>query len=107
MPLQLPSLPDDEVPPENRLNSSRRVWANLLDTCKRHESQSFVLTTYQGWAFGSFSKDWTSARISEMKDFDVKEPNVMQSLVYWVACSMGLAGAEYPVEKVEEAQADN
>lgn len=41
-----------------------------------------------------------------MKDFDAKEPNVMQSLVYWVACSMGLAGAEH-VEKVEEAQAND
>jgi hypothetical protein len=33
-----------------------------------------------------------------MKDFDATAPNVMQSLVYWTACSMGLVGAEHPIE---------
>ncbi|KAF8522828.1 hypothetical protein JB92DRAFT_3140913 [Gautieria morchelliformis] len=100
----LPSLPDDDVPPESRLNCSQRVWANLLDTCKHHDCQDFVLTTYHGWMFGSFSKDWTSARISEKRDFDVAKPNVMQSLVYWIACSMGLVGAEHPVEPPVETE---
>lgn len=104
--LQLPSLPDDETPPENQLNSSHRVWANLLDTCKRHECHSFVLTTYEGWIFGSFSENWASANVSELKDFDATEPRVMQILVYWVACSMKLAGAELPVETIERENAD-
>jgi hypothetical protein len=104
--LQLPSLPDDDTPPESQLNSSHRVWANLLDTCKRHECPSFVLTTYQGWVFGSFSEDWTRVDISELKEFDATEPRVMQALVYWVACSMGLAGAERPVETVKREEAD-
>ena len=51
--------------------------------------------------FGSFSEDWTSASISKQKDFDARDPGVMQSLVYWTASSMGLAGAEHPVQKVE------
>jgi hypothetical protein len=41
-----------------------------------------------------------------MKDFDAREPNVMQSLVYWVACSMGLTGAEHPAEKFAEKFAE-
>lgn len=44
--------------------------------------------------FGTFREDWTVAQISEVKEFNAKRPTLIQSLVYWVASSMGLAGAE-------------
>ncbi|KAF8587566.1 hypothetical protein K439DRAFT_1385698 [Ramaria rubella] len=91
---------NNDVPLERQLSSHQRVWAKLHDTCRQQNCRKFVFTTYHGWMFGSFSDDWSSAHISEVKDFDAHAPSVMQTLVYWVASSMGLAGTTEHLQEV-------
>ncbi|EIN07414.1 hypothetical protein PUNSTDRAFT_144900 [Punctularia strigosozonata HHB-11173 SS5] len=68
-----------------RLRSNRRLWAKLWDTCYRYRSRFFVLSTYEGWVFGSFSIGWTTGFVSPVKTFDVHAPTILHCLIYWLS----------------------
>ncbi|KAF8587567.1 hypothetical protein K439DRAFT_1407360 [Ramaria rubella] len=72
------------------LNSAERVWAKLWDACVRRECHHWVLTTYSGWVFGSFTEGFTAGQILDVKEHNAKEPTILECLVYHVASSIGL-----------------
>jgi len=93
-------------------NSSRRkrVWARIVDTCKKKGTRMFILTTYEGWMFGKFDEEWEGVNVSEVVEWcqDHKDAeggnggqgnargkvqaNVVEAAMYWIAESIGLGG---------------
>ena len=83
----------------------------IHDRCYRLGCRWFVVTTYNKWAFGVFSKGsalaesyydcifliylfagWTSAFITPPKPYDSVEPTILQCLVFWIQSSMDCSG---------------
>jgi len=89
---ELPYLRDIGSGPSHEYSSRQRVWSNVIDTCKNYGTHNFVLTTHEGWMFGRFSNDWEDVDVSPVTEYNARDPTVMQTLVYWVAASMGIAG---------------
>ncbi|KAF8512838.1 hypothetical protein BU17DRAFT_9479, partial [Hysterangium stoloniferum] len=90
--IELPHLRDIGTGPSHEYSSRQRVWSNIIDTCKHHSTHHFVLTTHEGWMFGRFSNNWEDVDVSPVTEYNARDPTVMQTLVYWVAASMGIAG---------------
>lgn len=81
--------PEDSDP---QWKACERLWAKIWDTCTRRKCHWFVVTSYNSWVFGAFSPGRTRGFISEPKSFVERDPNVLETLTYWVASSMGLPG---------------
>jgi hypothetical protein len=81
----------------------------LWDACLRNQCRWFVLTTYDGWVFGSFSPrkgsfglvaepvsmtiiGWTRAFAAPVYHNMNYNPTVIEMLVYWLASSHCFAG---------------
>ncbi|KAF9520858.1 hypothetical protein BS47DRAFT_1286640 [Hydnum rufescens UP504] len=64
----------------------------IHDRCHRLGCRWFVVTTYNTWAFGVFSKGWTSAFITRPKPYCSVAPTILQCLVYWIQSSMDCSG---------------
>ncbi|KAI0054043.1 hypothetical protein FA95DRAFT_1507578 [Auriscalpium vulgare] len=80
------------------LNSSERLWAKIYDSCIARHTPWFVLTNYNTWAFGVFSKGWTKAHIVHVCQNTAREPTVIQTLFYWLASSMHFPDTFVPPE---------
>ncbi|KAJ7595708.1 hypothetical protein C8J56DRAFT_387300 [Mycena floridula] len=83
---------------------TNKFWPVIYDTCV-NRGRFFVITNYTHWAFGSFSRDYKTATVSEpllaslMKtdktNIGISAPqfvgaSIADLLVYWVQCSRGL-----------------
>ncbi|KAF9069660.1 hypothetical protein BDP27DRAFT_1222193 [Rhodocollybia butyracea] len=75
----------------SRLNSTHRLWAKLWDLCVSKNTPWFVLTSYNHWTFGMFSKGWTSAFISGVYEHKTFSPTVVECLTFWIASAMRIA----------------
>ncbi|KAJ3883433.1 hypothetical protein F5051DRAFT_435091 [Lentinula edodes] len=73
------------------LNSTHRIWAKLWDLCVRRNTPWFVLTSYNHWTFGMFSKGWTAAFISGVYEFNAYSPTITECLTFWIASAMRIA----------------
>ncbi|CAE6393229.1 unnamed protein product [Rhizoctonia solani] len=66
-----------------------KLWASIYDDCVRGGTHYFVLTTYNQWAFGAFSRGWTTAWVTPPKPYNagsptVPGPTVLQSILFWM-----------------------
>ncbi|KAF8610402.1 hypothetical protein BDV93DRAFT_517527 [Ceratobasidium sp. AG-I] len=66
-----------------------KLWATIYDDCVRGDTHYFVLTTYNEWAFGAFSRGWTTAWITPPKPYNagspsVPGPTILQSILFWM-----------------------
>ncbi|KAG9087920.1 hypothetical protein FRC06_002306, partial [Ceratobasidium sp. 370] len=66
-----------------------KLWATIYDDCVRGDTHYFVITTYNEWAFGAFSRGWTTAWITPPKPYNagsasVPGPTILQSLLFWM-----------------------
>ncbi|KAE9387498.1 hypothetical protein BT96DRAFT_484276 [Gymnopus androsaceus JB14] len=73
------------------LNSTHRLWAKLWDLCVSKNTPWFVLTSYNHWTFGMFSKGWTNAFISGVYAHSAYSPTITECLTFWVASAMRIA----------------
>ncbi|KAJ3998183.1 hypothetical protein F5050DRAFT_1806143 [Lentinula boryana] len=73
------------------LDSTHRLWAKLWDLCVRRNTPWFVLTSYNHWTFGMFSKGWTAAFISGVYEYDHHSPTITECLTFWIASAMRIA----------------
>ncbi|CAE7202335.1 unnamed protein product [Rhizoctonia solani] len=66
-----------------------KLWATIYDDCVRGGTHYFVLTTYNEWAFGAFSRGWTTAWVTPPKPYNagcptVPGPTILQSILFWM-----------------------
>ncbi|KAF8339746.1 uncharacterized protein EI90DRAFT_3117524 [Cantharellus anzutake] len=71
---------------------SDRLWGMIYDRCHRLHCRWFVVSTYDSWCFGVFSRGWTSAFVSSPKSGGSRSPTILQCLVYWILSSMDCEG---------------
>lgn len=83
---ELKSLPMDNVP----LRAKERLWAKVWDTCVRRQSTYFVVTSYQQWVFGAFSRGFTHAFVSPPMGAQSRDPTVIQAAIYWLASALAV-----------------
>lgn len=96
---QLKSLPECTTRP---LRGKERLWGKLWDTCVHNQTPFFILTSYQQWAFGMFSRGWTTAFVSPVIDAQSRSPTVMHALLYWLGSALRAPGGfVQPVEVAE------
>lgn len=83
---ELKSLPMDNVP----LRAKERLWAKVWDTCVRRQSTYFVVTSYQQWVFGAFSRGFTNAFVSPPMGAQSRDPTVIHAAIYWLASALAV-----------------
>lgn len=89
---ELKSLPMDNVP----LRAKERLWAKLWDTCVRRQSTYFVVTSYQQWVFGAFSRGFTNAFVSPPMAAQSCDPTVIHAAIYWLASALAVKDGYVP-----------
>ncbi|KAH9901291.1 hypothetical protein C8Q73DRAFT_677368 [Cubamyces lactineus] len=83
------------------MTSSERLWGKVWDLCRQKRAHWFVLTSYDHWAFGCFtrgaplcllrvmqemmqrSSGWTHAYVSPVMSDYPGEPTIVQCLLFW------------------------
>lgn len=96
---RLKSLPEGTTRP---LRGKERLWGKLWDTCVHNQTPFFILTSYQQWTFGMFSRGWTTAFVSPVIDAQSRSPTVMHALLYWLGSALRAPGGfVQPVEVAE------
>ncbi|KAI0721678.1 hypothetical protein C8T65DRAFT_630855 [Cerioporus squamosus] len=83
------SFPDSRQHYMTPLNIVQRLWAKIYDRCSRHGSRWFVLTTYDDWVFGVFSRGYTQAWVSNVLHGQSLGPTILECLFYWFASAAG------------------
>ncbi|KAG2020309.1 hypothetical protein CC2G_005665 [Coprinopsis cinerea AmutBmut pab1-1] len=78
-----------------------RLWGKLWDSCVRHNTRYFVLTSYSHWVFGVFSPGWTIAYTSGVLSGTQSNPSIIELLSFWVASGMRLPGGYVAPEMAE------
>ncbi|KAJ4487985.1 hypothetical protein J3R30DRAFT_3654361 [Lentinula aciculospora] len=73
------------------LNSTHRIWAKLWDLCVKRNTPWFILTSYNHWTFGMFSRGWTAAFISGVYEHNNYSPTITECLTFWIASAMRIA----------------
>ncbi|KAF8610430.1 hypothetical protein BDV93DRAFT_15907 [Ceratobasidium sp. AG-I] len=74
-----PSMPHDRP-----WGQAQQLWAFIHDRCEEHQCHFFIVTTYDQWAFGCFSKEWTRAFITSPYSYDDTRPTIMERTLHWV-----------------------
>ncbi|KAG8908875.1 hypothetical protein FRC01_007212 [Tulasnella sp. 417] len=69
--------------PSIRFSKVENIWAQIYDYCVIQGNFFFILTTYDYWAFGVFSADYTAAQVTDPLPYDLSEPNILECLLYW------------------------
>ncbi|CAE6459086.1 unnamed protein product [Rhizoctonia solani] len=77
-----------------------KLWATIYDDCVRGGTHYFVLTTYNEWAFGAFSRGWTTAWVTPPKPYNagcptVPGPTILQSILFWMHSAQHFYFASY------------
>lgn len=90
---ELKSLPTNNAPP---LRAKERLWARLWDTCVRRHSTYFIVTSYQQWVFGAFSRGFTNAFVSPPMGAQSRDPTVIHAAIYWLASALAVEDGYVP-----------
>ncbi|KAF8628442.1 hypothetical protein AX15_003958 [Amanita polypyramis BW_CC] len=83
-------LPGNAFP--TSFESKDRLWAKLWDICVDRQTPWFILTSYNHWVFGAFSRGWTTAFVSRIYDYEYFSPTIVECLTYWVASALHIRG---------------
>lgn len=77
--------PNAPVMPHDRpWGQAQQLWAFIHDRCEEHQCHFFIVTSYEQWAFGCFSEEWTRAFISSPYSYDEDRPTIMERTLHWV-----------------------
>lgn len=69
---------------------AERIWMKVWDVCRNRYCHHWVVTTYDEWFFGGFSKAWTTGSVSPVRQRDSNSPTVLQEFIAWMASSLQL-----------------
>ncbi|KAG8691886.1 hypothetical protein FRC11_006467 [Ceratobasidium sp. 423] len=72
------------MPHDKPWNQAQQLWAFIHDRCEEHQCHFFIVTTYEQWAFGCFSKEWTHAFITQPYSYSDSRPTIMERTLHWV-----------------------
>ncbi|KAG8721923.1 hypothetical protein FRC08_008899 [Ceratobasidium sp. 394] len=77
--------PDTPTTPTDRpWGQAQQLWAFIHDRCEEHQCHFFIVTSYEQWAFGCFSKAWTRAFITPPYSYNDARPTIMERTLHWV-----------------------
>ncbi|CAE7059641.1 unnamed protein product [Rhizoctonia solani] len=82
MPKFVPGTP--VMPHDKPWGHAQKLWAFIHDRCEEHQCHFFIVTTYEQWAFGCFSKEWTHAFITQPYSYTDSRPTIMERTLHWV-----------------------
>ncbi|CEL52117.1 hypothetical protein RSOLAG1IB_00654 [Rhizoctonia solani AG-1 IB] len=78
-------VPNTPVMPHDKpWGQAQQLWAFIHDRCEEHQCHFFIVTTYEQWAFGCFSKEWTHAFITKPYSYSDSQPTIMERTLHWV-----------------------
>ncbi|KAF8710213.1 hypothetical protein RHS03_02306, partial [Rhizoctonia solani] len=72
------------VPNDKPWGQAQQLWAFIHDRCEERQCRFFIITTYEQWAFGCFSKEWTHAFITQPYSYSDSRPTIMERTLHWV-----------------------
>ncbi|CAE6349468.1 unnamed protein product [Rhizoctonia solani] len=72
------------MPHDKPWGHAQKLWAFIHDRCEEHQCHFFIVTTYDQWAFGCFSKEWTHAFITQPYSYSDSRPTIMERTLHWV-----------------------
>ncbi|QRV86487.1 hypothetical protein RhiJN_14505 [Ceratobasidium sp. AG-Ba] len=86
-----------------------KLWATIYDDCVRGNTHYFVLTTYNQWAFGAFSRGWTTAWVTPPKPYNAGNasapgPTILQSLLFWMHSAQQFSLSEQSTTRQERTR---
>ncbi|KII85586.1 hypothetical protein PLICRDRAFT_322019 [Plicaturopsis crispa FD-325 SS-3] len=67
----------------------QHYWAMVNDVCYMYEVHHFAFTTYEEWAFGSFSDDFVDVTISEVRGRTARYPTILETFLFWMHSACG------------------
>ncbi|PVF98692.1 hypothetical protein CPB86DRAFT_344398 [Serendipita vermifera] len=98
-----------------QFTGKERLWAKVYDVCTRQNCRWFLVTTYDKWCIGVFSKAYQAAFVS--LEVPTQKPwlfpsacpptTPMQAIFFWLASCMGVKGTYVPdlvMESVHQPQ---
>ncbi|TDL20631.1 hypothetical protein BD410DRAFT_790590 [Rickenella mellea] len=60
------------------------MWARIYDYCYSSDCHYWVVTSYDHWVFGIFSKNFMQGWTTELYHRDSTDPTVLQLVVFWM-----------------------
>ncbi|CAE6509411.1 unnamed protein product [Rhizoctonia solani] len=72
------------MPHDKPWGQAQQLWAFIHDRCEEHQCHFFIVTTYEQWAFGCFSKEWTHAFITQPYSYSDSQPTITERTLHWV-----------------------
>ncbi|QRV86458.1 hypothetical protein RhiJN_14476 [Ceratobasidium sp. AG-Ba] len=72
------------TPADRPWSQVQQLWAFVHDRCEEHQCHFFIVTSYEQWAFGCFSKAWTRAFITPPYAYNDAQQTVMERTLHWV-----------------------
>ncbi|KIY64924.1 hypothetical protein CYLTODRAFT_81489 [Cylindrobasidium torrendii FP15055 ss-10] len=79
---------------KSQLTSRERLWGKMWDVCVAKDAYFFVLTSYEQWVFGCWSRNYTTACISDVFEWNAHGPSVTECLTFWIASAMGVVSTK-------------
>ncbi|KAG8943421.1 hypothetical protein FRC04_002886 [Tulasnella sp. 424] len=68
----------------NSYSPAESALAQVYDYCKEQEHCFWIITTYEYWVFGVFSKDYKTAMVTEPLAYDRVKPTILECIIYWL-----------------------
>ncbi|KAH7340570.1 hypothetical protein B0J17DRAFT_324888 [Rhizoctonia solani] len=72
------------MPHDKPWGQAQQLWAFIHDRCEEHRCHFFIVTTYEQWAFGCFSKEWTHAFVTRPYSYSDSQPTITERTLHWV-----------------------
>ncbi|TDL20622.1 hypothetical protein BD410DRAFT_790582 [Rickenella mellea] len=69
---------------DHESSNAQLLWARIYDYCYSGGCYHWLVTTYEYWVFGMFSKDHACGWTTEIYGKDSKDPTILQLVVYWM-----------------------
>ncbi|EIM89985.1 uncharacterized protein STEHIDRAFT_166263 [Stereum hirsutum FP-91666 SS1] len=91
----------------HKMRPKEKLWAKIYDSCMGRKCPWFILTNHKGWAFGTFTPEYTRAYITRVVPSSAKRPTVLEYLFNWFSTGMsnpeGYNGMKVPEPLTIEA----
>ncbi|KZW03311.1 hypothetical protein EXIGLDRAFT_759178 [Exidia glandulosa HHB12029] len=78
-----------------------KLWARLHDFCYLHDAHYFIVSTYEQWAFGAFSDQYSTGFVSSPMNYSASIPTVFEAAMFWMHSAHGHPSG-YKVKPVRE-----
>ncbi|KAH7100320.1 hypothetical protein BKA62DRAFT_706662 [Auriculariales sp. MPI-PUGE-AT-0066] len=86
--------------------SADKLWARLHDFCNGHNSHYFIVSTYEEWVFGCFTKHWSTGFVGPILSHDSQNPTAFEAILCWLHSAHGHpSGFEIPKVRARASSA--